>query len=83
MAMDKKFVSKQIGISLGTLYNWEKDKPFLYGLIREYFEQKTTLESELLDHFSQLTEIDKDITLSQIKTKALEAKKEKMLSKKE
>jgi len=81
--MDKKFVCTQIGISLPLLYKWEKTKPFLYRLIEEYFDRKTTLESELLDYFSQLSEIDKDITLSQIKTKALEAKKEKMLSKKE
>jgi len=78
--MDKKFVSSQINIGLSTLYDWKKKKPFLYRLIEEYFDQKTTPETELLDYFAQLSEIDKDITLSQIKTKALEAKKQKMLS---
>lgn len=81
--MDKKFVSRQINVALSTLYDWQTTRPFLYRIIEEFFDQKTTPETKLLDYFAQLSEIDKDITLSQLKTKALEAKKEKILSKKE
>lgn len=81
--MNNKEFCNLLNISEPTLYNWKKEKEFLYKIIMEYknkiLEQKENLnnESELLKYFNNLSEKEKQYYIAEIKAKILKRELEK------
>ena len=81
--MNNKEFCNLLNISEPTLYNWKKEKEFLYKIVMEYknkiLEQKENLnnESELLKYFNNLSEKEKQYYIAEIKAKILKRELEK------
>ena len=84
--MNNKEFCEILKISEPTLYNWKKEKPYLYTIVMDFKrdnlddKEKITIEEELLKYFKTLSKIEKEFYLSDIKTRALkkELKKKDM-----
>lgn len=78
--MDKKEVAKFIKKDIKTLYNWEKENPNLYKIIEFYFQKDKEINpkfKELKELFSQLSELEQEYYISEIKTRILKKEIEK------
>ncbi|QKF64683.1 hypothetical protein [Campylobacter corcagiensis] len=75
--MNNKEFCEKLNISEPTLYNWKKDKPFLYKIVMEYknenLEKNKNLSKidELLKYFNDLSILEKEYYLSEIKARVL------------
>ncbi len=78
--MNNKEFCEKLNISEPTLYNWKRDKPLLYKIVMEY--KKNNLDEnkdlseidELLKYFNDLSILEKEYYLSEIKAKVLKRK---------
>lgn len=81
--MNNKDFCEKLNISEPTLYNWKREKPFLYKIIMQYKNEnldKNTIYSkkdELLKYFNNLSDIEKEYYLSDIKSRVLKKQIEK------
>ncbi|EAI4440750.1 TetR/AcrR family transcriptional regulator [Campylobacter lari] len=75
--MNKKEISEKLDIEIRTLYNWEKTRPKLYNFIvnsiNKENERNSKLE-ELQKLYENLTDLEKEYYLSEMKTKILKRK---------
>ena len=75
--MNNKDFCEILKISEPTLYNWKKEKEYLYSIVmnykKEHFDNKgqETIEDELLKYFKNLSKIEKEFYLSDIKARIL------------
>nr|WP_315111925.1 hypothetical protein [uncultured Campylobacter sp.]DAP40920.1 MAG TPA: MerR HTH family regulatory protein [Inoviridae sp.] len=75
--MNNKDFCEILKISEPTLYNWKKEKEYLYNIVmnykKEHFDNKgqETIEDELLKYFKNLSKIEKEFYLSDIKARIL------------
>ncbi|MBE3605538.1 hypothetical protein CCAL13119_01010 [Campylobacter sp. RM13119] len=75
--MNNKDFCEKLNISEPTLYNWKKDKPFLYKIVMEYketfLEKKENLSKndELLKYYNNLSDIEKEYYFAEIKARVL------------
>lgn len=72
--MNKKEIADLLDIEIRTLYNWEKKRPKLYDFIinslnieKENFSKR----KELLKIFENLTELEQEFYLAEMKAKVL------------
>ncbi|MCZ6172901.1 hypothetical protein [Campylobacter ureolyticus] len=78
--MNNKEFCEKLNISEPTLYNWKRDKPFLYKILMEYknknLDKNKNLSEidELLKYFNDLSILEKEYYLSEIKAKVLKRK---------
>ncbi|MCZ6175094.1 hypothetical protein O6B97_01170 [Campylobacter ureolyticus] len=78
--MNNKEFCEKLNISEPTLYNWKRDKPFLYKILMEYknnnLDKNKDLSEidELLKYFNDLSILEKEYYLSEIKAKVLKRK---------
>lgn len=78
--MNNKEFCEKLNISEPTLYNWKRDKPFLYKIVMEYknnnLDKNKNLSEidELLKYFNDLSILEKEYYLSEIKAKVLKRK---------
>lgn len=78
--MNNKEFCEKLNISEPTLYNWKRDKPLLYKIIMEYknnnLDKNKDLSEidELLKYFNDLSILEKEYYLSEIKAKVLKRK---------
>jgi len=70
-------IAKLLNISRTTLHNWKKEKPYLYKIIMNHFNNEQNGENELLKLFDELTEIEKEMYISEIKARVLRKKLDK------
>jgi len=81
--MNNKDFCEILKISEPTLYNWKKEKTYLYDIImnfkKEHLDNKEqeSIEDELLKYFNNLSEVEKEFYLSDIKARVLKKKLEK------
>lgn len=81
--MNNKEFCEKLNISEPTLYNWKKDKPFLYQIVMEYKENKIDKKENLskidtlLKYFNNLSELEKDYYISEITTRVLKKELDK------
>ncbi|MCV3394269.1 TetR/AcrR family transcriptional regulator [Campylobacter sp. CNRCH_2013_0671h] len=75
--INKKEISEKLDIEIRTLYNWEKTRPKLYNFIvnsiNKENERNSKLE-ELQKLYENLTDLEKEYYLSEMKTKILKRK---------
>ncbi|AQW80948.1 hypothetical protein [Campylobacter pinnipediorum] len=75
--MNNKEFCEKLNISEPTLYNWKKDKPFLYKIVMEYKDKNEDKKENLskneilLKYFNNLSELEKDYYISEITARAL------------
>lgn len=75
--INKKEISEKIDIEIRTLYNWEKTRPKLYNFIVKSINkenEKNTKLKELQELYENLTELEKEYYISEMKTKILKRK---------
>lgn len=78
--MNNKEFCEKLNISEPTLYNWKRDKPILYKIVMEYknnnLDKNKDLSEidELLKYFNDLSILEKEYYLSEIKAKVLKRK---------
>ena len=78
--MNNKEFCEKLNISEPTLYNWKRDKPLLYKIVMEYknnnLDKNKDLSEidELLKYFNDLSILEKEYYLSEIKAKVLKRK---------
>ncbi|MBP3224376.1 MAG: hypothetical protein J6M14_03600 [Campylobacter sp.] len=79
--MNNKDFCKLLKISEPTLYNWKKEKEFLYKIVMEYKENSINktdnVETEFLKYFNNLSEKEKEYYIAEIKAKILKREIEK------
>lgn len=81
--MNNKEFCEKLNISEPTLYNWKKDKPFLYQIVMEYKENNIDKKENLskidtlLKYFNNLSELEKDYYISEITTRVLKKELDK------
>ena len=79
--MNNKDFAKKLNISEPTLYNWKKEKPFLYQIVMQYKEKYlknnnnlknfSKKEKEFLEYFNKLNDIEKEYYIADIKARIL------------
>jgi len=75
--MEKKELAMIMDISLATVYNWEKTKPKLMELVKigiEYKNGTIKEEQEINKYFRQLTDLEQEMYLSEIKARVIRKK---------
>ena len=75
--MNKKEIADLLELEVRTLYNWEKSRPKLYEFIRNSLninKEQYSKEKELLNIFENLTEIEQEFYLAEMKAKVLKRK---------
>ncbi|MDA3048907.1 MULTISPECIES: hypothetical protein [unclassified Campylobacter] len=73
--MNNKDFCKLLKISEPTLYNWKKEKEFLYKIVMEYKENSINktdnVETEFLKYFNNLSQTEKEYYIADIKARIL------------
>ena len=79
--MNNKDFAKKLNISEPTLYNWKKEKPFLYQIVMQYKEKYlknnnnlnnfSKKEKEFLEYFNKLNDNEKEYYIADIKARKL------------
>ena len=72
--MNKREVAEFIGKDIKTIYNWEKNNPNLYKILKFYFQKESEINpkhKELIELFDKLSEIEQEFYLSDIKARIL------------
>lgn len=79
--MNNKDFAKKLNISEPTLYNWKKEKPFLYQIVMQYKDKYlknnnnlnnfSKKEKEFLEYFNKLNDIEKEYYIADIKARIL------------
>ncbi|EBD1779193.1 TetR/AcrR family transcriptional regulator [Campylobacter jejuni] len=75
--MNKKEISEILNIEIRTLYNWEKTRPKLYNFIFENLnlnKEKFSKMKDLIETYENLTEIEKEFYLTEMKARILKRK---------
>ncbi|MEF3849568.1 TetR/AcrR family transcriptional regulator [Campylobacter jejuni] len=75
--MNKKEISEILNIEIRTLYNWEKTRPKLYNFIIENLnlnKEKFSKMKDLIETYENLTEIEKEFYLTEMKARILKRK---------
>lgn len=73
--MTNRELADFLNITHPTLYNWEKTKPNLYKIVMAYKENKSSIESnlinEIVENLKKLSEKEQEKILLEIKLKII------------